>query len=171
MKTFDKKDVYSWANCEDAKQYIGKEGYFADNLETLESRIINNENNELSSINPKNDVDFIFYFKIEDDLCCSGLFLPADKVKEVEEEKILRPFRTSHEFQKYLKVKFGDTVKFRVTKHDFYYQAIFNGYKNINDKLVLISLGGFLLAPSELFEDYEFYDEYTKEWRTFGVEE
>ena len=28
MKTFDKKDVYSWSNCEEAKTYIGKTGYF-----------------------------------------------------------------------------------------------------------------------------------------------
>jgi hypothetical protein len=29
---FDKKDIFSWANCEEAKKYIGEEGYFCDEL-------------------------------------------------------------------------------------------------------------------------------------------
>ena len=30
---FDKKDVISWANCEEAKEYIGEEGYFRDDFQ------------------------------------------------------------------------------------------------------------------------------------------
>ncbi len=35
MKTFDRKDIFSWSNAEDAKKYIGKSGYFADNVNDL----------------------------------------------------------------------------------------------------------------------------------------
>ena len=32
MKEFDKKDVFNITNAEDANEYVGKEGYFADCL-------------------------------------------------------------------------------------------------------------------------------------------
>ena len=32
-KLFDKKDIFSWSNCEEAKKYIGEEGYFRDDYQ------------------------------------------------------------------------------------------------------------------------------------------
>ena len=39
MKTFDKKDVFSWSNAEEAKQYIGKDCYFAHSIGVLSEHI------------------------------------------------------------------------------------------------------------------------------------
>ena len=79
MKTFDKKDVFTCLNAEDAKVYIGKEGYLADSLYNLRNAIQDNENTfELETIN-----DDSYYGRFRS--CDSDymLFLPADKVKEV----------------------------------------------------------------------------------------
>ena len=39
MKTFDKKDVYSWSNAEEAKTYIGKTVYFNNDFESIKRAI------------------------------------------------------------------------------------------------------------------------------------
>jgi hypothetical protein len=36
MKTFDKKDVFTIVTAEEAKTYIGKQGYFGDSFGELE---------------------------------------------------------------------------------------------------------------------------------------
>ena len=79
MKTFDKKDVYSWSNCEEARQYIGDEGYFRDTYcESLAAW----HRGILQDVDPSMPVDCIFE---DEENEIFGLFLPADKVKEVEE--------------------------------------------------------------------------------------
>ena len=36
---FDKKDVYSWSNAEEAKEYLGKDCYFAHSVGGLSEHI------------------------------------------------------------------------------------------------------------------------------------
>lgn len=104
MKKFDIKDVFSWSNAEDAKQYIGKQGYFADNLNDLQECVSNNNFKTLFSLDldPETDVDSIFSITESD--YYYALFLPEEKVKEVEEKKY-RPFKNVAEFKKYI---YGD---------------------------------------------------------------
>lgn len=106
MKTFDIKDVFSWSNAEDAKQYIGKECYFADSIFRLQDNINNNKVYILEKVanNDKTDVTslFIFYGSVSEfgwRLC-----LPAEKVTEIKEKKY-RPFKSIDEFMNHLDLK------------------------------------------------------------------
>ena len=79
-KTFDKKDVFTCVNAEDAKAYIGGLGYFANTLNGFKN-IQYFAPYSLDDIQVGRDKPF-FYRKDS-----FALFLPADKVKEVEEVK------------------------------------------------------------------------------------
>lgn len=97
MKVFDKKDVFSWANAEDAKEYIGKEGYFAHTLSQLNERIQKSDFERLEKIDDSNTN--CFCKESDGAMCYWSMFLPADKVKEVEEPKKYRPFKNLNEFK------------------------------------------------------------------------
>lgn len=80
MKTFDKKDVLTVVTVEEARKYIGKEGYFADRYSDLEGLIEDNLLVKLIAID--SDCSYCFRSLNVGDY---GLFLPIDKVKEIEE--------------------------------------------------------------------------------------
>lgn len=99
MKTFDKKDVYSWSNAEDAKKYIGKEGYFSNNFSALKIKVRNcDELTVLKNI----DSYGICCFNTDEHFEGFGLFLPADKVKEVEESISFSINCTNSQLESYL---------------------------------------------------------------------
>lgn len=86
MKTFDKKDVFSWSNCEEAEKYLGEEGYFRDDYqEDLAAWY----KGFLKDVDQSMPVDCIFEDEEND---VHGLFLPADRVKQQEPEKNWQPF-------------------------------------------------------------------------------
>ena len=95
MKTFDRKDVFSWNNAEEAKTYIGKTGYFNNDFESIKRVIELGDPVVLDRV----DTNSIWCFKALGVSLCFGLFLPAEKVKEVEEKK-WRPFGNMDEFTK-----------------------------------------------------------------------
>ena len=80
MKTFDKKDVYSWSNCEEARQYIGEEGYFCD---TFHESLAAWYKGMLQDVDPSMPVDCVFE---DEENEVFGLFLPADKVKKLKKK-------------------------------------------------------------------------------------
>lgn len=101
MINFDKKDVITALNREEAEIYIGEKGYYCYR---------NNDWRpcELVRVYLKDD-DFdvrnvftILDHKTEHEC---PMFLPADKVKEVEEEKKYRPFKNVDEFMNHLDFK------------------------------------------------------------------
>ncbi len=94
MTKVDKKDVYSWANCEEAKQYLNQKGYFSD---TCYDDISYWHHGELNAIYPHTTTSGVF----ASGNFSYGLFIPEDKVKEVIEEKTYRPFRNQDEIRKY----------------------------------------------------------------------
>lgn len=59
MKEFDRKDVYSVLNAEDASQYVGKKGYFAHTLSSLKDKVYKNILSPLDDVNQLNDYPFI----------------------------------------------------------------------------------------------------------------
>lgn len=85
MKTFDKKDVYSWSNAEEAKEYLGKDCYFAHSVGVLSEHIKTGVMGNLKDIFNSNHDAVSCAFG--DGTSTWGLCLPADKVKEVEEKK------------------------------------------------------------------------------------
>lgn len=85
--TFDKKDVFTLVTAEEAKAYIGKQGYFGDSFQELERAIKETGSNELAEVFPDEHIDRVFRpqdYKSAYSLFLYGLFLPSDKVKEVE---------------------------------------------------------------------------------------
>lgn len=168
MKTFDKKDVYSWASCEDAKQYIGKQGYFGDCLKDLQKDIEDGSSFTLNKIIEDNDVDSIFkYLETFSNDLAFGLFLPAEKVKEVQKEKTYRPFTLDEFLEKF---HIGDTLEMRNPEHGEY-KILFEGFKVGKDKRVHIFLSGLLpVTFDELFES-QYEIKISSQWQPFGVEE
>lgn len=82
-KVFDIKDIISWSNSEDAKKYVETEGYFGNCLQDLIENVNNNSTSTLWNVFSADEVHCIF----EDIYDVKyGLFLPADKVREVKDE-------------------------------------------------------------------------------------
>lgn len=169
MKTFDIKDVYSWSNAEEAKQYIGACGYFADSLADLQECVSNNNIMRLFNIclEPKIDVDSVFSLAETD--YQYALFLPVDKVKEVKEKKY-RPFETIEEFVKTIG-DIGTIITYREKKEPSKeMRGIFTGY--MWDRACrgwILGLGATLYRLENLFELAEY--KYKNEWQPFGIEE
>ena len=99
-----------------------------------------------------------------------GLFLPADKVKEVEEEKKYRPFETIEEFVKTIG-DIGTIITYREKKEPSQeMRGIFTGY--MWDRACrgwILGLGATLYRLENLFELAEY--KYKNEWQPFGVED
>ena len=83
-KTFDKKDIFTNVTAEEAQKYIGEEGYFADNLGLLKILVELNEKEILTRIGDEDDC-FAFKYQSNGCECLNSLFLPAEKVKDIEE--------------------------------------------------------------------------------------
>ena len=157
---FDKKDVISWANCEEAKKYIGEEGYFRDDYQ---GDLAAWSKGLLQDVDPSMPVDCIFEDEEND---VHGLFLPADKVKQPEPAKKWRPFKCSEEFIKLVGCDVGDRLTMRR-----------KGLRIVRNVLVLelaqglgtLGLGTHIFCYRELFDDYEWQDK-EGNWQTFGVE-
>lgn len=81
---FDKKDVFTIANVEEAKAHLNTKGYFGDKYTDLENDIRENYLQTLTEIDTDDhaDIDQIYgtgsYYY--------GMFLPADKVKRSKKE-------------------------------------------------------------------------------------
>lgn len=82
-KFFEREDIISWSNAEDAKKYVETEGYFGDSYQELITKVKKNLTSTLWYVFPAEDVNCVFedVYEIK-----AGLFLPVDKVKEVEDE-------------------------------------------------------------------------------------
>lgn len=169
MKKFDIKDVFSWSNAEDAKQYIGKEGYFADNLNDLQECVSNNNFQTLFSLDldPETDVDSIFSITEID--YKYALFIPADKVKEVKEKK-WRPFKTIEEFFDIYNKNVGSLITYRVKVNPLreITTSIIGYIKEANGEDQL-QIGLSSLQLSTWHEITEIWNE--ESWQPFGVED
>lgn len=163
MKKFDIKDVFSWSNAEDAKQYIGKQCYFADTLRYLEQNINDDISYILQDVVNGKECQVHEVFR-DVDYDGWGLCLPAEKVKEVEEPKKYRPF-TLEEFNK--KIPMGTVFKYRYKGQkcikSIYYHANLDcesGYQAIFFEDCNLNLG-YCFETMELFLDGK--------WQPFGI--
>ena len=125
-KLFDKKDVISWANCEEAKKYIGEEGYFRDDYqEDLAAWY----KGLLQEIDPSMPIDCTFENENND---VYGLFLPACKVKQSPH---WRPFETTKELKDALGVTelLGAKITYRrKDSHLYTYNGIVTKYTHMS---------------------------------------
>lgn len=172
MKTFDKKDVFSWSNAEDAKQYIGKEGYFGDSIAELDYKIQGVFKNILTDIFASDTDRASIPFGNNDEETWS-LFIPTDKVKEVEKPKKWRAFKSIDEFKKETGLDLLSIVHYRyiiekprnLTTTGF---GVITDFCTCSDNTYYITIGDTSFNLNELF-DYEYLVDGV--WKPFGVEE
>jgi len=175
-KLFDKEDVFNETNAEDAKLYLGKEGYFVDvlykNLNEWKKGILDkilDKSVEDTTIYPS--YPFVKLKTQGDTVTNFRFFLPADKVKEVEEPKKYRPFRTTEEFSNVTGKRIGSILKFKYVDKDVcYYTRMYTGFHFLENGNIYIELGSEAYSLEQLYNYYEWLDEHG-EWQPFGVEE
>ena len=85
LRNFNLEDVFGPNDTEQAKQYIGKKGYYADYIEQLDDFIENNRRiGTLHSITSKDTFERLIVGCEFDYPCPYTYFLPLDKVKKTE---------------------------------------------------------------------------------------
>lgn len=154
-------DIFTCINMEEAKQFIGKRGYFADCMISFEDL----SQRELYNLDRIDDDDVPFV---------SGnvhwrYFLPVDSLKP--EEKKYRPYT----LEEFLNDGFEilneglEIVVFREKNNPLAeYHVRYNGYKKY-DSVCKVILGNISYTFDDLFEDFERF--YNGRWFPFGVKE
>lgn len=164
MKTFDRKDIITCINAEDAKKYISKLGYFANGLNGFANidyfAAYSLDNVQVGIAKP-------FFYKEQN----FALFLPEDKVKEIEESEKYRPFKAMLEFVNTVGKRVGEDIRLRAKSSDpFESSFLIDGYTETSKyELKYIYLSGIKFTPKELFDNYEWF--FNGTWKPFGVEE
>lgn len=156
-----------------AKQYIGKKGYFTDDLFNF-SNLDSCCDGMLVSV--ESDNRHPYYCGISDEgVIIKGnfsFFLSAEFVKEKPKEKKYRPY-TFMEFTE--KFTMGLPIKFRQKRAVGYERyLILNGYQHEQAEgrlITYIYIGSQGYTLDALFMDYEWQEHYTEDFKPFGVEE
>lgn len=177
MKTFNRSDVFSWANCSEARTYLEHEGYFANDFPTLKDRVEAGLKSTLGEVYVDCDRPFESYQVVGDDKITSfssGFFLPAEKVIKAADKKY-RPFRDIDEMKSTLDIELGDAVVHRFKKFidtGTEVHSIFSSYSvSSASKGAAFMLTGFT-TPCGLEYAFEAIEWKTEdgEWLPFGVE-
>jgi len=162
MKYFDKEDVISWYNCENAKEYLETEGYFADYYDPKIDNIFCWSRGVLTAIHTLNAVNKIFS---KDNSSDHGLFIPLSKIKEKVQ---YRPIRTIDEFKAVTGVGILSYIAFRKKGENGNKLWMIQGFELDGDEIKSVCIDTSY-TMEDLFNDYEFLDK--DEWKSFEVEE
>ena len=175
MKTFDKKDLITWVNCDTA--VTGKVYYFSNTVYGMQNRIKTNSVHTLIRVD-ESLIDNPFVFENDIGECYSACALPVESVKE---EKTFRPCKTIKEFYElvfntkskadykfYFEELLGAIIHFRDKETETeYFTTISTITKDKNDYVkVVVSPKGYL-SFTDLFNKYEI--EVEGEFKPFGV--
>ena len=150
---------------EEAKQFIGKKGYFCDHRSGF-TNISNLVEDVLRDITPDDN-----YCEVYKTNCTSWeYFLPEEWIKEPEEkpEKKYRPY-TMSEFKSEFKINIILTLRKR-NEDKYVYQTVYLGNRHYDDtdsdeNFIYLSHGTYSLK--ELFEKFEIVR--NGDWQPFGV--
>ena len=154
-------------NLRAAIEYLTEEGYFSDHEsfhDYKEGTLISILVADITPLPYENEHDNQSY----------RYFIPKDKVVFIEPKK-LRPFKNVEEFSSALNIVVGHSaIRYRRkgTTHELVmvFSGYTNGYrKDINEESVV--LGASFHSLTNLFEDYEYYDNDNSKWKPFGIEE
>lgn len=164
-------DILTCFNIEEAKQFIGQKGYFADDL-ALYTCLAKRQYGVLNQIF---DSEYDRPFQLNEGGLYWGFFIPESRLKSAEEKPKVKKWRpyTLAEFEN--KFHIGLPIKFRrkgEKVNDWY--SVLGGYWNhqVGDEvLTYIFIGPVQYTLNELFEDYEWQSHYTEDFQPFGVEE
>lgn len=148
---------------EEAKQFIGKEGYFTDCLVDF-TNLERKKKYMLTAIDEKaqscfKDVDGIKW----------DYFLPVEWVKSEEPKKKYRPF-TMNEFKATFNINKILTLR-RINEPDNIYTIVYLGYRQYDESdneknHIYLTNGEFSLKG--LFNNFEIYS--SEGWKPFGIE-
>ena len=175
MKTFDKKDLITWVNCDTAVP--GKVYYFSNTIYGMECRIKNNSVHTLIRVD-ESLIDNPFVFENDIGECHAACALPIESVKE---EKTYRPCRTVQELydlifnikskadaELYINELLGVNIHFRNKETGTeYFTTISTITKDKNDYVKVVVLPKGYLSFTDLFNKYEI--EVEGEFKPFGV--
>lgn len=169
---FNKKDVYSVLNVEEAKVYEDKKGFFGNSLDDL-YRAVEADNSDFLVKVMTTDTESKPFISVSgpcDGLLHNALFLPVDKVKKDKKVKAeYRPF-TLCEFNETFKL--GQIITFRSADADtdkgIFGKRIYTGYLYTEDGEIMIEFSGRFYTLEELFENFEYQNTYGG-WYKFGV--
>lgn len=160
-------------DAEQAKLFIGKECYFSDFASKYEK--IEDIEKSTNSVNYSKDV--LTYVNAGGQECAFTdskknnfrYCLPVEWTEEKQAEFKWRAY-TIAEFQETFTI--GRAVRFRRKDAPTREHLLaFNGYYTLNDGSVAIVFGSMSFALERLFEQYEWQEFYTEDYRPFGVEE
>lgn len=175
MKTFDKKDLITWVNCDTAVP--GKVYYFSNTVYGIQNRIKNNSVHTLIRVE-KSLIDTPFVFENDIGECYSACALSVESVKE---EKTYRPCKTIKEFYElvfntkckadykiYFEELLGAIIHFRNKEKGIeYFTTISTITKDSTDCVrVFLPIKGYL-SFEDLFNKYEI--EVEGKFKPFGV--
>lgn len=154
------KKPLSCLDTDEAKKFIGKEGYFTDCLVAFTDISRNDKKWMLKAIDEKaqscfKDADGVRW----------DYFLPAEWVKPKEPESKWRAFKDHAEYKEFLNdgiIESWIKIREKETKDTFEVMYVGGGED-------IIYLGGRAFSLSYLFEQYELFNENTQEWLPFGV--
>lgn len=164
-RIFPAKRPLTCFDSEFAKQFIGKECYFASKFENFE----NLSNVPHATLHNVDDSSAPFQCYGDDGILCYDCFiLPCEWVQEHKEPK-WRPFSLTEWRHNY---SIGDAIVCRLKNSDTTRVYMFCGlFSDHDDDLPgkgVINLGGELFVLQNLFDLYELHE--NNEWHPFGVE-
>lgn len=158
-------DILTCFDIEKAKQFIGQNGYFANTISYF-SDIKFCKYGTLKSV--LGDRQESFYMSETDE--GFSFFIPECFVEP--KEKQYRPY-TLMEFCD--KFTVGQPIKFRQKGAEGYERyLILNGYQHEQHEgrtVTYIYIGSYGYTLDALFNDYEWQEHYTEDFKPFGVEE
>lgn len=142
-------------------EYLNKEGYFSDyeNFSDYKEGI-------LTAILVSDDVGFPYESTKHENF---SYFIPKNNVVFSEEQaNKYRPFKNVEEFVSVTRCgSLGSSIlRYRHKSEHRERVMVFIGYTDDNR----VVLGGTIHSLTNLFEDYEYYDNDYQEWKPFGVE-
>lgn len=149
-------DVLACVDAEDAKQFIGQTGYFADVIYGF-TNLSDNAYSILDILDNVKGTDSPFHAQNENDSW--RYFIPECRLKP--KEKKIRPYTFVEFSSKFIA---GGQVTFRPKdKPDNRKCFVLSG--------TFIYLGDDAYTLDELFNDYEWYDDNAGQWKPFGIED
>lgn len=160
-------------NSEELKRYIGQVCYFVDALEDF-SDLINPFEGVLKAVSPDDVFCYVAEAKVNGGPAefSYAFCLPAVFVEEKPEEKKYRPYTLMEFIDKFT---VGRPIKYRSKDEagrEHYLMLLGFWLTTGKDQTIpYISIGNFKYTLQELFEEYEWQEHYTEDFKPFGVEE
>lgn len=156
-------------NAETANKYIGRRGYFTDDIFNF-SNLDNCCTGMLASVEEDNRHPYYCAISAEGVIIKGNFsfFLPAEFVAEKPEEKEEKKYRP-YTLEEFCNEGF-EIVVFREKNRPSHESHVrYNGYRKY-DNVYKVILGNISYTLSDLFEDFEYLDD-DGTWKPFGAEE